>query len=488
MAEYLTPGVFVEDVSQVVSMPLGTEPIAAFSGVTSTGPVNTPTLISSWNEFLNIFAIGQDTAFRTDNYLAYAIYGFFQNGGKKCYVQRVTNTAASSATSQGSDNFSKSFSAKSDGAWGNKITIEIPKDSVDTGTKVFSLKVKYNGTVVESWGNLKSGVNISGCFADVINAESNYIKVNNSSIEAPLTTLAESGATITLSGGTDGLSSSGAPVENSKYEESLKNFDFYEEIRLVAIPGADKDLQKKVAEYCTNNKYRIAICEGQVTSTDAELKELRTSLNGLNAALYAPWIKVVNPLSSSGALLDVPACGHICGVYSRISDSRGFWKSPAGTEAVIRGAVDVSRIFTQSQTDVLNPKGINAILPKTNVGICIWGARTCNSDFTYISDLLMNITLKKNLYDLTQKYVFEPHDSTLWTKVETACQDYLNSLYQQGAFFGDSANEAYYVRCDETLNPVNVRNQGKLICEVGYATKKPAEFIVFRISHELTIA
>lgn len=491
MAEYLTPGVFVEDIKQTVSMPVGTDPVAAFVGVTSTGPVGSPTLIGSWNEYITTFATGQDTAFRTDSYLAYAVYGFFQNGGKKCYVQRVTNTEAATAVSSGSDtiaSFGSSFSAKSEGSWGNDIVVEIPKDGVDTSTGIFSLKVKYKGIVVESWGNLKKGVNVSGCYADTINSESNYIKVTNLNVEAPLSVLKNTDTVLKFSGGTDGLSSSGAPVSNTAYENALSNFDFFEEIRLLAIPGADSDLQKKVAEYCTNNKYRIAICEGLVTSTDSELRELRTNLNGLNAALYSPWIKVVNPLSSNGALIDVPACGHICGVFSRISDARGFWKAPAGTEAVIRGAVDVSKVYTQSQTDALNPKGINVLLPKTNTGICVWGARSCNPDFPYISDLLMNITLKKNLFDLTQRFVFEPHDSTLWTKVKTTCQDYLNSLYQQGAFFGDSASEAYYVECNETLNPVSVRNQGRLICEIGYATKKPAEFIIFRISHELTVA
>lgn len=490
MAEYLTPGVFVEDINQVVSMPVGTEPVSAFVGVATTGPIGVPTLISSWNEYIMTFATGQDTAFLTNSYLAYAVYGFFQNGGKKCYVLRVVETESSAmeAKSSESTGFSSVFSAKNAGAWGNKITIEIPKNGVDETMGIFTLRVKYNNTVVESWGNLKKGVNVAGCYADIINAESNYIKVTNLTVEAPLTTLGNADTSITLSGGADGLASSGAPVSDSNYANSLSKLDFFEDIRLVAIPGASNTLQKLLAEYCTDQKYRIAICEGLSTSTDAELRTLRNDLNGLNAVLYAPWIKVVNPLSSSGALIEVPACGHICGVYSRISDSRGFWKSPAGTEAVIRGAVDVTKVFTQSQTDAFNPKGINALLPKTNLGICIWGARSCNQDFTYVSDLLMNITLKKNLYDLTQRYVFEPHDSTLWGKVKTACQDYLNSLYQQGAFFGDSAKEAYYVECNETLNPVSVRNQGKLICEVGYATKKPAEFIVFRISHELTTA
>ena len=490
MAEYLTPGVFVEDINQVVSMPVGTEPVSAFVGVTATGPVGEPTIINSWSEFITTFATGQDTAFLTNSYLAYAVYGFFQNGGKKCYILRVVESAALAAASKSTEStgFKSVFSAKSEGSWGDKITIEIPKDGVDESTGIFALRVKYNNSVVESWGNLKKGVNVSGCYADIINAESNYIKVTNLTIEAPLNTLSSTDTVIKFSGGNDALAASGSPVSDTNYANALGKFDFFEDIRLVAIPGASNSLQKQLAEYCTEQLYKIAICEGLLTSTEAELRTLRSDLNGLNAVLYAPWIKVVNPLSSSGALIEVPACGHICGVYSRISDSRGFWKSPAGTEAVIRGAVDVTKVFTQAQTDVLNPKGINAILPKTNLGMCIWGARSCNQDFPYVSDLLMNITLKKNLYDLTQRFVFEPHDSTLWSKVKTACQDYLNSLYQQGAFFGDSASEAYYVECNETLNPVSVRNQGKLICEVGYATKKPAEFIIFRISHELTTA
>lgn len=494
--ELLTPGVFVEDIKQVVAMPVGTDPVSAFIGVTASGPVGIPTLVNSWNVFLNTFATGQDTAFLTNSYIAYAVYGFFQNGGKKCYVTRVTDATTSNgtisykalcATSTGSSPFLKAFSAKTEGAWGNKISIEIPLSGIDKTQGLFTIKVKYNGNVVESWGNLGKGVNVSGCYADTINSESNYIKVTNLTIEAPIDTFEED-VIATFTGGDDGIASSGNPVPDSVYEGVLPQLDFYDEIKLVAIPGASDNLQVKVATYCTNHKYRIAICEGPVTATNTQLQTLRGSLNGLNAVLYAPWIKVVNPLSSSGALIPIPACGHICGVYSRISDSRGFWKSPAGIEANIRGAVSVQRILTQGETDILNPKGINAIIPKTNNGICIWGARSCNKELSYVSDLYMNITLKKNLYDLTQEFVFEPHDSALWTKVQTVCQDYLNSLYQRGALFGSSANEAFYVRCDETLNPVSVRNQGKLIVEVGYATKKPAEFIVLKISHELTTA
>lgn len=496
MAEYLTPGVYIEDINQVVDMPVGTEPVAAFIGVAATGKVGEPVLIDSWNAFLSEYAVGQDTAFLTNSYLAYAVYGFFQNGGKKCYIIRVTDankegndlqfkakSAVSGAFEHNGSNLIESgvFAAKSEGVWGNNIKVKVGR--VDSTLKTFALSVLFNDTVVESWGSLKNAVNVSGCFADVINAESNYITVKN--LNCVIDT---GGFTVEFTGGADGISTSGTPVPNTVYESVLGKLDFYDEIRLVAIPGADNNLQLKLAEYCTNQKYRIAICEGLETSTDNDLQSLRSLLNNQNAILYATWIKVVNPLSSNGSLISVPACGHICGVFARISNSRGFWKVPAGTEANIRGAVAATRLLSQAQTDILNPKGINAIIPKTNSGICVWGARSCNPQYTYFSDLYMNITLKKNLYDLTQKYVFEPHDSVLWTKVKTTCQDYLNSLYQQGAFFGGTNKEAYYVKCDEELNPLAVRNQGKLICEIGYAVKKPAEFIIFRISHELTTA
>lgn len=504
MADYLTPGVFMEDIDTVVSMPLGTDPTAAFVGIAASGPVGVPVLISSWNAYLATFATGQDSAFLTNSKLAYAVYGFFQNGGKKCYVLRVTNGTVSgnnitynatsststgpvSESSQAYGDFATIFSAKSEGTWGNNLKIEIPKSGINATLGTFTLKVLYGTTVVESWGSLKAGVNVQGCFADVINAESSYIKVTDLTKEAPLTTLASATAdtpTLTFSGGTDGLATSGQPVPDTIYEKSLSALDFFDEIRLVAIPGASHSLQVALATYCTNCTYRIAICEGLETDTD--LTTLRNSLEGLNAVLYNPWIKVVNPLSSSGALITVPACGHICGVYSRISDTRGFWKAPAGTEAVVRGAVSVQRILTVAETDLANPKGINAIIPKTNYGIVIWGARSCNADFSYESDLYTNITIKKNLYDLTQRYVFEPNDEKLWAKVKTTCQDYLNGLYQRGAFFGSTAEQAFFVKCDEELNPPSIRNQGKLYVEVGYASKKPAEFIICRIAHELT--
>lgn len=498
---YLTPGVYVEDISKIEITPDGSEPVASFMGVATTGPVGVPVLITSWNAYLSTFALGQDTAFLTNSKLAYAVYGFFQNGGKRCYVLRLSNGTvsggnvtflASCAASTGAEAFSTFatvFSAKYEGTWANtKLTIEIPKNQVNTTLGTFTLVVKYNGVVVETFTNVKGTANTDGCYADVINSQSDYLKLNNFTTNAPLSAIAEitgSVPTLTFAGGSDGLADSGSPVPDTVYEVVFKLFDGYDDIRLMTAPDGADTVQGYLATYCTEKK-RVAICCGTETATNQAINTLRTALNNKNAILYYPWIKVVNPLSTSGSLISIPPVGHICGTYSRISNNRGFWKAPAGTEAVLRGAVSVVKVLTQEETDLDSPLGINAIVSKPNVGVVIWGARSCTSDFPYVTDLYMYVTISKDLEALTQQFVFEPNDEVLWTKAKTVCQDYLNSLYQQGALFGDNSSQAFYVKCDEELNPVSSRNQGKLIIEVGYAAKKPAEFVILRITHNLT--
>lgn len=113
------------------------------------------------------------------------------------------------------------------------------------------------------------------------------------------------------------------------------------------------------------------------------------------------------------------------------------------------------------------------------------GARDIHPDSSmkYISDVLLDINIKKSIYQGTQQFVFEPNDPETWKKLRTTVEAFLDNMWRDGALFGEKASEAYYVKCDEELNPENVRNAGKLICEVGYASKKPAEFVIFRFSH-----
>lgn len=497
MGSYTTPGVYDENVKSMVVMPTGVPSAAAFAGIAHSGPVGVPVAITSWNMYLKVFAAGLDSAFSRDSYLAYAVYGFYQNGGKLCYVMRVSNGSvtangvsynakkATVKTTEGADDsLAESITAKYEGDWGNNLKVVIPKAGVDKDNNVFKLQVLLNDKVVEQWITLGADVNANNSYVNTINSESAYIEITDSTVNIDLTAITAD-ITYEFENGAEGLSTTEPLVPNNIYETALQQFDAYDSIGYVAIPGGDKNLQKIAADYCTNHGYRIAITEGSIASTNDELIELRNLLGGTNSALYAPWGKVTDPLSPNGSLISVPICGHIAGVSARIIDSRGFWKAPAGTEANLRGVVDVARIITTGETDELNPKGINAVLPKTGYGIVVWGARSCNNDFTYVSDLYTNINLRKSIHDLTQTFVFEPNNALLWGKVKTTVEDYLQGLFEQGAFAGESADKAFYVKCDEELNPESVRNQGKLICEVGYATNKPAEFIVFQISHEL---
>ena len=190
MASYSTPGVYIEDVKSVVVMPTGVASAAAFAGVAHSGPVGVPTAITSWNMYLKIFAAGLDNAFTKDSYLAYAVYGFFQNGGKMCYVLRVSNGTVSgsgvdykakkatvSVAEGGSVLSNGVFSAKYEGVWGNNLKVVLPMKGADEANNTFALQVLLNGKVVESWNTLGAKANTVGCYADTINSESDYIEI-----------------------------------------------------------------------------------------------------------------------------------------------------------------------------------------------------------------------------------------------------------------------------------------------------------------------
>lgn len=475
MSEYLSPGVFIEEtpntpVAEAVSTSTG-----GFVGIAQRGKVGKPTFISSWNAYINEFAMGMSSPFLTNSDLAYAVYGFFQNGGKRCYVQRVASSAAKVASlSTPSSSPTLVINAKDEGAWGNKLKVAITAN-VDVAT-TFDLTVTLNEEKVEVFKKLSNTVGEENYWIDVLDEQSAYIEGVSGS-------LAVLDATA-LTKGADGVEE----ISDADYTGALKNFDVIDDLNLLCIPGqTSATVNTAVMSYCENRTDVFAILDAPEASTVSSVLELRKSMSCKNAALYFPWIKVSDPLSKTGKLRDCPPCGHVMGVYARTIAERGVWKAPAGTEAIIRGAVDVTSVLSNADTDLLNPAGIVSILPKTNYGIVLWGARDLhpNSSMKYISDVLLDIFIKKSVYQSTQPYVFEPNDANTWTRVTATIQAFLDNLWRDGGLKGDSAKEAYYVKCDEDLNTANSTNAGKLICEVGYANKKPAEFVIFRFSHEV---
>ena len=383
MAAYLSPGVYVEEI------PPSARPIAGVGTSTAgfiglvlgdvTMPVNPaanpaaptnrfslivaklPTLITSWEEFKNSFGDIQ----AGNKILAHAVYGFFNNGGTRCWILRV----------------------EADG---------------------------------------------------------------------DLTTPAE----------------------------ELENFEAIDEIAIVAVPGAITDVQHlALITHCVKMQDRVAVLDGAETANPAQITAIRPvgrSKEASYAAVYYPWIKVFDPVTSQVGV--VPPSGHIAGMYARSDATRGVFKAPANE--VLLGAVDTSRPISKSQQDGLNPESINAIR-NLKGAVTVWGARTMaddgHSEFRYISTRRLFNFLRESLDEGTQAIVFEPNNQGLWQRISRTAGDFLLTQWQAGALFGETPTKAFYIKCDADNNPPQLRELGQVVTEIGVAIVKPAEFVIFRI-------
>lgn len=472
MAEYLTPGVFIEDVPSTAPMEAASTSTGGFVGTAQRGPLNEPVFISSWNAYIEKFAKGMSTPFIADSDLAYAVYGFFQNGGKKCYVIRVAGDSVKAAVCSSSSD-SIMINAKDEGAWGNNLKLTVAANADNPSN--FDMTISLNGDVVEVFYDL-SNTPGDNYWVDYVNDNSEYI----SAVSGTLKVISDPA---TFSEGADG----DAPGDDD-YVSALSMFDPVDDVNLIAIPGQSTDaVHQGLAAYVDNRKDVFGIFDCTENADVESVLAARKKISCSAGEYLFPWIKVSDPLTS-GKTRMCPPSGHVMGVVARIITSRGIWKAPAGTEAVVRGAIETATYLSQGDTDRLNPAGIVSILPKANSGIVVWGARSMSTDSSmkYVSDILLDIYIKKTTFNNTQQFVFEPNNELTWNKVRTTIETFLDTLWRDGGLYGSSASEAYYVKCDEDLNTDTIRNQGKMICEVGYASNKPAEFVIFRFSHDVS--
>jgi phage tail sheath protein FI len=205
-------------------------------------------------------------------------------------------------------------------------------------------------------------------------------------------------------------------------------------------------------------------------------------------ALYYPWIQVFDIATQlmapdgNGERLCAPS-GHVAGIYARVDHERGVHKAPANE--VVRGALELDDQISKNIQDGLNPHGINCIR-NINDDITVWGARTvggdANTDLKYINVRRTLIFLRKSIDQGTQWVVFEPNDRSLWAKITRNVTAFLTTVWRDGALFGSTPQEAFYVKCDDETNPPEERDLGKVTTEIGVAIVEPAEFVIFRIS------
>lgn len=474
MPSYTTPGVYIQDVvsgSQTIDQ--ASSSVGVMLGVTRSGLVGKAQKIGSWTEFINLYANGLPTPFLVNSYLPYAVYGFFQNGGKELYIGRVADSAQKATGTASSSKLVAT--ALYEGTWGNGITVELEKsDGWISSNKIFDVTVTFGSNVVT----------VIECKVDDIVA-----KLNANEQLAQWLVFSKTGTDelaeedFTLSGGSDGNT-----LTDAKYVDALSMIDVLDDVTMVAIPGQTSvTVNDGIISYCENHEL-FPIIDVPVGTSVASAKAYRQTLNTLTGVLCYPWGKMNDPLTD--ALKLVPTAGHVMGVYARTIENRGVYKAPAGVDAVVRGFIEMETVLTPSNISTLNPVGVCCIVSRPNAGIVIWGARSLNSSDTtmrYVSDGLLNLMIKKSLYNGTQFAVFEPNNESLWNRLDTACRAFLESLRQEGALKGEP-EQAYYVVVNETNNPEASINAGILNIEVGYAPVKPAEFVVIKLAHSIESA
>ena len=287
-------------------------------------------------------------------------------------------------------------------------------------------------------------------------------------------------------------------VQEADVAKYLVNFEAIDEIAIVAVPGlaqndtTGKNTRTLVIAHCqirTQNRFAIFDSPAVVETGNALDLTLLDPHNASSvlppntdyAAFYFPWIQVFDPVSK-GPVYTAPS-GHIAGIYARVDTQRGVHKAPAN-EPVI-GALDLKYSVSKAQQDGLNPQGVNCIR-NLNGNLTLWGARTlggdANADLKYINVRRTLLFIRKSIDDGTQWVVFEPNDQGLWQKITRNITAFLTNVWRSGALFGTTPQQAFYVRCDAETNPPALRDLGQVVTEIGVAIVRPAEFVIFRVS------
>lgn len=384
MAEYLSPGIYVEEFdSDVKTMNGVSTSTACFVGFAEKGPVEgVPVHITSMGDFQRNFGGALSKAEYGEHiYLYYAVEAFFYNGGSSCYVMRA----------------------------------EFPESTTD-------------GDIIESL-----------------------------------------------------LGSASSDLPGKR--RGLKAFLELNDVSIMTIPGySSPQIHSALIAHCENCENRFGIldaaCDDMTVDKLAQYKELYDTTY---AAIYAPWIQVYSAKEKTNIF--IPPSGAVAGIYARTDNTRGVWKSPANE--VVRNCTALMVNFNETEQSKLNPKGINLIRPIQGSGLRVWGARTLSSDgnWKYINIRRLFIYIEESIKVNINWAVFEPNDATLWSRVKGTIELFLNTLWRDGALLGSSPGEAFYVNVGlgTTMTQDDIANR-RLICEIGVAPVRPAEYVIFRIT------
>jgi phage tail sheath protein FI len=476
--ETLYPGLYFQEVAGTKPIEATSTAIGAFVGTAPKGKIGEPVLVTNWTEFVKNFG-GYDK----NSYLAYAVRGFFENGGSRAYISRVVHfTGGVKSSSPAKYDLLDSLgtvtikvSALYDGSLGNQISVEVSDVVSESGT--FTLKV-YNGAdVVEVYKDTQ----LTTVDADTKGSE--YISVFVMGQTLPVVLAKKS-----LTGGTDGLTdiTDADFLGDESSKAGLHAFDNVN-INMVAIPSLTTltGLQGIVA-YAEGRKDCFAILDAPYSMIATEVADFRTTANLSSdyAGLYYPYVEVSDPIGiGKSPTKFVPPSGHVMGVIARTDNSLGVWRAPAGTDVSMLGVVGLKYYISNTEQGILNPLNINCIRSFAEDGICIWGARTLkDGDYKYISVRRLSMYIEQSLMNNMRWTTFKTNDSRLWGMIKTSVESFLTNIWSNGGLKGEKSSEAFFVKCDAELNTQSVVDLGQTLVDIGIATQKPSEFIIFRLS------
>ena len=332
---------------------------------------------------------------------------------------------------------------------------------------------------------------LQNMFAVTVGANASALELRNALFTAATTNAAgELERTIALTGGLDGAEPAAA-----NYSLALGELAGLEDISIVAAPGSSAYAEAQainnllISHAESRRAYRIAVLDLPRDQTPGQARTLRGLIDSRYAAVYYPWVVVPNPLARPGREdipreLALPPSGFVSGIYARNDVERGVWKAPANE--VVRGALRFELDINFAQQEMLNPIGVNCLRYLSGRGFRVWGARLASSDpeWKYVNVRRYFNYLESSIDRGTQWAVFEPNGERLWANVRQTISDFLYNEWRNGALLGTKTEEAYFVRCDRSTMTQNDLDNGRLVCLIGVAVIKPAEFVIFRIGQK----
>ncbi|MDD3927901.1 MAG: phage tail sheath subtilisin-like domain-containing protein [bacterium] len=494
MTSYLSPGVYTKETDFSFYVKQISTSACGMIGIAEKGPVNEPTLVTSWEQFTKKFG-----SYIQDGYLAYAARAFFDNGGQVLYVSRVVHytnpadramlTAKPATVILKNRKIGESaldtlkISAANEGKWGEGISVLI-EDGTANPAEEFNISVSMKGEVVEVFSNLSMDESKSNHVEVVINGRSEYIIADDLSPTANTSDDRPAAGTFSLSAGSNGTfgMTDADYIGDSSQHTGIYAFDMVEDLNILCVPGITTDgVIAGGIGYAEGRKDLLFIADTPIMLTPQEAVEFRVgkgtythaAFNSSYGALYYPWIEVSDPLTGSTKL--IPPTGEVAGCIARSDEKTEVWYAPAGIDrGKLLGALSLAYNAGRAERDALYSAGVNVIASFLDTGINIWGQKTLQgqasaTDRINVRRLMMYI--EKAVTKSSRFVVFEPHNAKTWRSLVRTIDPFLMGIKNGGGLYD------YRIQCDEETNTAEMIDRNQLVLRIFAKPTKTAEFI-----------